>query len=596
MGIYIFYVIALFESIPSIQSNPVFVTIIPPLTPGLSVTTTCNVAALDWTPVSPPSCTLTYQVYQDSGSGFNIIATTTQTTLNINLDAVDTYSFYVIAVLGSISSASSNTVYVTIEPTPVPTLSVTTNCNVATLNWNINPDCFSTMYQIWQNDGFGNTLVTTVNTTPFDVTIDTNRLYDFFIIEIIGSIASAPSNIVPVTITQDPLFLTITLDCNMATLNWNINLVCNSLTYQIWQTVGFVTILVNTVNTTTYDVTLNEGDLYEFYIIELLDGIVFDQSNTVPITFNEFLTNGSKSSFINPLSDGSTLTDYTYILFNTIGSFYFTYNCDNIELYYMIVGPGGTGQSGFTGSYYSIGGDGGGAGGIWNGVIILPQGNYTITIPGLNNSTIIEDSVTPTIFNITATTGSFAIRGGVTQTLNSITTTLSSSTPTPPDTTGIGGQPSEVTQVSASSGGPFVYTPGTNGGSVFKSGSSNYINFVGDGILSNKLFGGGGGGGGTGGNDIGFFYPANPATTGYNGGGGGGGGGLGLNGGTGLNGSNGTNGGTTGGTGGSAFTSSQGYGGGGGGGGSILPSGGAPRGPGGTGGPAMLMIYFIKQY
>ena len=511
MGIYIFYVIALFESIPSIQSNPVFVTIIPPLTPGLSVTTTCNVAALDWTPVSPPSCTLTYQVYQDSGSGFNIIATTTQTTLNINLDAVDTYSFYVIAVLGSISSASSNTVYVTIEPTPVPTLS-------------------------------------------------------------------------------------ITLDCNMATLNWNINLVCNSLTYQIWQTVGFVTILVNTVNTTTYDVTLNEGDLYEFYIIELLDGIVFDQSNTVPITFNEFLTNGSKSSFINPLSDGSTLTDYTYILFNTIGSFYFTYNCDNIELYYMIVGPGGTGQSGFTGSYYSIGGDGGGAGGIWNGVIILPQGNYTITIPGLNNSTIIEDSVTPTIFNITATTGSFAIRGGVTQTLNSITTTLSSSTPTPPDTTGIGGQPSEVTQVSASSGGPFVYTPGTNGGSVFKSGSSNYINFVGDGILSNKLFGGGGGGGGTGGNDIGFFYPANPATTGYNGGGGGGGGGLGLNGGTGLNGSNGTNGGTTGGTGGSAFTSSQGYGGGGGGGGSILPSGGAPRGPGGTGGPAMLMIYFIKQY
>jgi hypothetical protein len=420
----------------------------------------------------------------------------------------------------------------------------------------------------------------------------------------LGSISSDPSNTVsvPINITPAPTNLTYITACNKATLNWVAPGSCN-YTYQVYQDSGSGFSIIGTTNniTTLGNITLVQNVTYQFYVIAVLGSIPSSPSSPlVSITFVEYAQTGGVEYNYNPLSGDTTSTGYTYILFDTVTvgtpcTFYS--GCTITNFYYMIVGPGGNAQPGYTDIYYSIGGDGGGAGGIWNDVTILPQGNYNITIPNVDNtnSTIIEDSTTSTNFNITAATGSFTSRGAVTKTVNSAITTLSptSTTNSPPIAdSGVGGKPSEVTNAS----GSYVATPGSIGGSVYlgTSSSGNYIYFVGDGKLSTKLFGGGGGGGGTGGGDI---YPA---TTGYNGGGGGGGGGEGLNGGTGTNGSNGTNGGTTGGTGGSAFTSSQGYGGGGGGGGSIFvptSGGGAiPRGLGGTGGPAMLMIYFIKQF
>lgn len=554
--------------------------------PALSASVFCNVITLSW------NLDLFYSIYnifQDEYTlPIGVVSGTTNTfTVNINNpQPPGIYSFYIRGVNGNVQSEASNIVLVTIDPPPAPVLSVITTCNVAALTWTDTSPCNLT-YQVYENG----VLIDTTTQQTLSINLDAVGTYDFYVIALLGSIESVPSNTVSVTIniTLAPTNLTYTTACNKATLNWVAPGSCN-YTYEVYKD----SVLIGTTNniTTLGNITLVQNVTYQFYVIAVLGSIPSVPSSSVSITFYEFTTNGSVTTS-NPLSSDSTQTGYTYILFNTIGSFYFTSGCNIDEFYYMIVGPGGSAQSGFTDGYYSIGGVGGGAGGIWNGLTSLLQGNYNITIPGLNNSTIIEDSTTPANFNITATTGSFIIRGAVTQTVNSTTTTLSPSTPTPPDTTGLGGQPSEVTQLGTPPSGAFVFYPGSNGGSLYlgSSSSGNYINFVGDTRLSNKLFGGGGGGGGTGGGgSVG-------ATTGYNGGGGGGGGGLGENGGTGTNGSNGANGGTTGGAGGNAFTSSQGYGGGAGGGGSILPIGGGatPRGPGGIGGPAMLMIYFKRK-
>jgi hypothetical protein len=579
-----FYVIALIGSISSVPSNIVFVTIVPPPAPVLSVSTTCNVAALTWSDTSP--CNLIYQVYENGA----LIDTTTQTTLNINLDAIGTYSFYVIALLSSVPSASSIPVSVTIVPPSAPTLSIITTCNVAALSWTAPGSCNYT-YKVYEN----NVLIYTTNLTTLSINLDAVGTYTFYVIAVLGSIPSASSIPVSVTIniTPAPTNLTYTTACNKATLNWVAPGSCN-YTYQVYQDSGSGSSIIGTTNniTTLGNITLVLNVTYQFYVIAVLGSIPSVPSSSVSITFYEYQQTGGHEYNHNPLSSDPTQTGYTYILFDTVGtSFTFKSGCTITNFYYMIVGPGGIAQGGYKDNYYSIGGDGGGAGGIWNGLTTLPQGNYNITIPNVDNisSTIIEDSTTPANFNITATTGGFIIRGAVTQTVFPITTTLSpsSTTYTQP---GVGGKPSEVTNAS----GTYVATPGTIGGSVYLGTSNigNYINFVGDGILSNKLFGGGGGGGGTGGAD------SYPATTGYNGGGGGGGGGVGLAGGTGINGLPGN---SNGGAGGNAFTSSTpltpGYGGGGGGGGSVYGGGSySVEGAGGTGGTAMLMIYFIKQF
>jgi hypothetical protein len=403
-----------------------------------------------------------------------------------------------------------------------------------------------------------------------------------------------------IQIAAPTLFATLS-SCDIITLSWQMNDFFTS--FNIFQNGNYL----NTVNgtTTSYQVTVTTSGTYSFYIKGYNGNTESHDSNTVSVTVViEITTNGSITNY-NPLSGNTTVTGYTYILFNNVGSFYFNTSCNISNFYYMIVGQGGNAQSGFTGSYYSIGGDGGGAGGIWNGVTSLSSGNYSITIPAVNNidSATIQNASSSSLFNITATTGGFINRGAVNITINSSTTTLSPASSTD-GSIGVGGQPSEVTQVSSGSGGPFTETPGSAGGAVYlgSNGSSgNYMYFLGDNILSNTLFGGGGGGGGRGDSPATGTpptpptgSPAYPATTGYNGGGGGGGGGVGLAGGTGVNGLTGNN---NGGSGGNAFTNSSitsGYGGGGGGGGSITVGGtnATPRGPGGTGGPAMLMIYF----
>jgi hypothetical protein len=593
VGTYTFYVIALFGSIPSALSVPVSVPIVPPSAPTLFVTETCNVAALSWT--APGSCTYTYQVYQDSGTGFNIIATTNNITNlnNIVLDAVGTYTFYVIAILGSIPSIPSIPVSVPIVPPSAPTLSVITTCNVAALSWTAPGSCNYT-YQVYQD----NVLIYTTNLTNLNnIVLDAVGTYTFYVIAILGSIPSIPSIpvSVPIVPPSAPTNLTYATACNKATLNWIAPGSCN-YTYEVYKD----GVLIGTTNniTTLGNITLVQNVTYQFYVIAVLGSIPSLPSTSVSITFVEYAQTGGLEYNYNPLSGDTNPTGYTYILFNTIGtSFTFYSGCIIDELYYMIVGPGGNAQSGFVDTYYSVGGVGGGAGGIWNGLTSLPQGNYTITIPNVDDisSTIIQDSTNPVNFNIIATTGSFILRGGV---------SLNGSTLSPTSTTngefGVGGLPSKTTQASGSSGGPFIATSGTVGGSVYLGTSNigNYINFVGDNKLSNKLFGGGGGGGGRGGSYASGGSPAYPPTTGYNGGGGGGGGGEGLNGGTGTNGANGN---ANAGAGGNAFTNfttTPGYGGGGGGGGSITIDGTGPfpKGPGGSGGPAMLMIYFIKKF
>jgi len=606
-----FYVIALIGSISSVPSNIVFVTIVPPPAPVLSVNTivfdisNCNwIATLTWTDTSP--CNLTYQIYEDNVLIGTVPPDNYPFQVAINAPG---HSFSVIALLDSISSDPSIPIVInTLPPPPTPVLSVNTivfdisNCNwIATLTWTNTTPC-NLSYQVYE-DGV---LIGTVppDNYPFQVAIDTLG-HSFYVIALLNSISSDPS--IPIVINTlppppAPTNLTYTLDCNTVTLMWDPPGTCN-YTYEVYEnTLG----LIGTVPPDNYPFQYNlltEGFQYYFYVIAVLSSISSLPSSTLgPIIFNEFQTNGLVTNY-NPLSNGTSATGYTYILFNdsSISNYFFTYNCDNLNLYYMIVGPGGTGQSAATSTYFSIGGAGGGAGGIYNGLTNLSSDNYTITIPAVNNtsSTIIQNL---SGFNITAETGGFISRGGV---------KVNGSYVSLPSTTGgqfgVGGTPSQVTQGAPGTSNPFVFYPGSAGGVVLQSPSlNNYITFMGDNLLSNTLFGGGGGGGGTGGNEILYpttpYGPNHPATTGYNGGGGGGAGGYGISGGmAGGQGTNGLNGGTgvfNGANGGIAFTNlspTPGYGGGGGGAGSVL-AGDSVHSVGGKGGPAMLMIYFIKQY
>ena len=379
--------------------------------------------------------------------------------------------------------------------------------------------------------------------------------------------------------------LEITVNCNVATLSWYTLYDCLPVTsYNIYKNGQFLT----NVFTTTYNIDIyNDNSIAQFYVVALNGLIVSDASNIVDLTYIpiKYTTNGVITNY-NPLTSSTTPNGFTYILFNNISSsYYFNLTSGTIpNLYYMIVGPGSTGQSGYSAAYYSQGGVGSGAGGCYNGLIAdFPTNNYSITIPASNSNTIFRNSINSSLFNITATSGQFINRGAVNMTLNSVTSILSASSSISGEF-GVGGESYGVNNIS-------TITYGTDGGSVFigtNGNVGNFIKFLGDGLQSNMLFGGGGGGGG-GGND----GVTNHA--GYNGGGGGGGGGTGsTSGGTGVNGFSGLVG-ANGGNGGSSFNISQGgYGGGGGGGGAgpYTTSGIQLRGLGGDGGSSMLLLYF----
>jgi hypothetical protein len=119
-GTHSFYITAENNGIISDISNTVSVNIDPTPAPiNLTINTVCNIASLSWADTSP--CILTYQVYANG----SLIATTTNTNYNFILQDNISYTFYIVAFLGSIASDNSNTVtaiYVPYYLTP-PTIS-----------------------------------------------------------------------------------------------------------------------------------------------------------------------------------------------------------------------------------------------------------------------------------------------------------------------------------------------------------------------------------------------------------------------------------------------------------------------------------------
>lgn len=128
-GTYSFSIAAENNGIFSDISNTVFINIDPPPAPmNLTINTVCNVATLTWSNTSP--CILTYQVYANG----SLIAITTNTSYNFILQDDISYTFYIVAFLGSIASDNSNTVtakYVPYFLTP-PLISPTLSYSVST--------------------------------------------------------------------------------------------------------------------------------------------------------------------------------------------------------------------------------------------------------------------------------------------------------------------------------------------------------------------------------------------------------------------------------------------------------------------------------
>ena len=193
IGTYSFYIKGVNGNIESEASNTVSVSISQTPAPVLlPITTVCNVATLTWT--APLPCNLIYQVYENGV----LIATTTNTTLvNISLDAVGTYNFYVIAFLGSIESVPSNTVSVTIVPPPAPinlTINIVNICSNAILSWTAPLPCNLT-YQVYDN--FSTlVLIGTTTSTSYAVSLADCTFYSFYVVAVLGTISSAPSNTV----------------------------------------------------------------------------------------------------------------------------------------------------------------------------------------------------------------------------------------------------------------------------------------------------------------------------------------------------------------------------------------------------------------
>ena len=262
-----------------------------------------------------------------------------------------------------------------------------------------------------------------------------------------------------------------------------------------------------------------------------------------------------------------------YILFNSSTTNNFTINVNIPNLYYMIVGAGGTGSNSSANGTY-IGGSGGGAGGCWNNSIVdFSANSYTITIPAITAG-LYTKLTNNSNFTLEAQNGQLLQRGEV-----KLNTTILSPVSSTPNDQGVGGSSGQ--NAGASPGGGLYLNPGNTG---------NYLTFLGDNLISNTYFGGGGGGG------AGIIVTTGANGNGGNGGGGGGGAGVkdGIRGtgGIGTNGSNGANATTNNGSnGGNAFNSiGLGYGGGGGGGGAGSAS--SPAGVGGSGGGAVLLLYF----
>jgi hypothetical protein len=130
-GTYSFYIKGVNGNTESEASNTVSVSISQTPAPVLlPITTVCDDATLNWTNSSP--CSLTYQVYETT---LGLIATTTNTTYNFTLQDNVSYTFYVVAFLGSIASANSNiesAIYVSFS---APTISAGV---VYTLNIDVN--------------------------------------------------------------------------------------------------------------------------------------------------------------------------------------------------------------------------------------------------------------------------------------------------------------------------------------------------------------------------------------------------------------------------------------------------------------------------
>jgi hypothetical protein len=387
IGTYSFYIKGINCNIESEASNTVSVSISQTPSPFLTINTVCNVATLNWN--APLPCNLIYQVYENGV----LIDTTTNTTLvNILLDAVGTYDFYVIAFLGSIASVPSNTVSVVINKPNAPVLVVGTtfnpsNCNWnATLTWDYDFSC-NYIYKIYEND----ILIGIVppDSYPFVVPISTLG-NSFYVIVSLGSIQSDPSNTVTInTLPPPPAPINLTIDivyiCTSATLSWTAPALCNFM-YEIYD--NNTSTLIGTTTSTSLPVTLDNCRIYSFYVVAVLSTISSAPSNTVSA---EGLVTYNITSLVNTSYTTYSNNGYTGIVFDNNNSTAFTTGtalinfCKNVNnASILIVGGGGGGGSGDTEAtqLYPSGGSAGSGGAITylTGQTISGSTNINLTI------------------------------------------------------------------------------------------------------------------------------------------------------------------------------------------------------------------------
>jgi hypothetical protein len=200
VGTYNFYVVALFGSIPSTQSNIVSVNIVPPPSPTLvgPIPTVLNPSNCNWIATLTwdydYSCNYIYKVYENGA----LIGTVPPESypFQVPINTLGNY-FYVIALLGPFQSAPSNTVTINALPLPpAPTLSIdiVNMCSSATLSWTpVLPTC-NVSYEIY--DSISSVLIGTTTSTSYVVTLADCTDYIFYVIAVFGPTQSAASNTV----------------------------------------------------------------------------------------------------------------------------------------------------------------------------------------------------------------------------------------------------------------------------------------------------------------------------------------------------------------------------------------------------------------
>ena len=277
---YAYTVTAVKSGAESVASSSVSVTptvITPGIPTGLVATAGDAQVTLSWTASANAQ---TYKVYR----GTTLLVTQTGTSyVDLSLANNTTYSYTVVAVNGSASSAASTAASATPQAAPLSTpigLSAAPGSNTVSLSWTAVTG--ATSYDIYR----GGTLLTTVATASYsDNGVTNGQNYSYYVIAKNATQTSAASATVTATpqqaATGAPTGLAGVAGDQSASLTWTA--VSGATSYNVYRNGTKIT-PTSIAPTSFSEIGLTNGQAYTYYVTALVGGVESAASTTISVT------------------------------------------------------------------------------------------------------------------------------------------------------------------------------------------------------------------------------------------------------------------------------------------------------------------------